>query len=145
MTARVLIHSIVLIPLIAVARPKLLSQTDGANVSGTWDLSLESAAGSATPTITLSQEGEKITGTYIVKLGKTSLKGTLERKNIKIIVTFKFLGQQVSVTYSGEVDDDAMKGSVQFSIGGSGSWTAHRKKQNSASSSGSRKTPEKSQ
>ncbi len=106
----------------------LPAQTENVNVSGTWDLTLKLYDATATPTITLHQEGEKITGTYDGSLGKASLEGNITGKNIRFIVSFRFLELTLSATYSGTLDDGGMKGSVQFSAGGSGSWTAQRKK-----------------
>lgn len=106
----------------------LPAQTENFNVSGTWDLTLKLHEATATPTIILHQEGEKITGTYDGSLGKTSLEGNITGKNIRFVVSFKFVELTLSATYSGTFDDGTMKGSVQFSAGGSGSWTAQRKK-----------------
>lgn len=104
------------------------SQADSINVSGKWDVTVQSPEGTATPTITLAQNGEKITGTYMGKMGKAGLEGTLKGKDIKFVVVLKFQGQPINVTYSGTVEGDAMKGTVRFSSGGSGTWSARLQK-----------------
>ena len=49
-----------------------------AEVSGVWDLTVESQDGTALPVITLKQEGERITGSYEGKIGVRSLAGTVK-------------------------------------------------------------------
>jgi hypothetical protein len=119
--------------LIALSAPHFVFtfQSDKVDVSGTWDLTVESPEGKATPTMALTQEGEKLTGTYTGRLGKANLEGTLKGSDIKFIVTHKFLSQPITVTYTGTVDGDSMKGTAQFSPGGSGSFTARRRKKSS--------------
>jgi hypothetical protein len=120
--ARILAAGILL--MVAKAAPSY--QTDRIDVSGTWELKVTSAEGSATPTVFLIQQGEKITGTYTGRMGKTSLEGSLRGRDIKFVVTLKFQTETIVVTYTGTVEGDSMKGTVQFSNGGSGSWTARR-------------------
>jgi hypothetical protein len=105
------------------------SLADKIDVSGTWELKVDFTDGSATPTIVLTQQGEKITGTYTGRMGKTSLEGSLKGKSIKFAVTLKFRSETIMVTYTGAVEGESMKGTVQVSSGGSGNWSARRTKQ----------------
>ncbi len=101
-------------------------QSDSISISGNWNLTIETAQGKATPAVVFAQEGEKLTGSYIGRMGKTKLEGSIKGGEIKFTVTLKFEAQSITATYSGTVNGDAMKGTVQFSNGGSGSWTARR-------------------
>jgi hypothetical protein len=98
------------------------------NVAGTWDMEVNSQEGIAHPSITLKQEGDRISGTYSGKIGSSSLEGTLSGSEIRFTVTLKFQEVSYSVTYSGTVTDDTMKGTARFSNSGTGTWTAKRKK-----------------
>ncbi len=97
------------------------------DVSGSWDLAVESRQGTARPTITFRQEGEKLSGTYQGRMGEVPLQGTLKGNSIQFSLKLKFRDQDIQVTYTGTVEGDAMKGTVQFGDSGSGSWTARRK------------------
>ena len=104
-----------------------LAAAQEVRVAGTWDITLETGRGTANPSMTLAQDGEKITGTYRGRLGESKLEGTLKGNAIQFSVTLKFQDQPVTISYRGTVDGDSMKGTVQFGDRGSGSWTAKRK------------------
>src|SRR6058998_4380752 len=97
------------------------------DVSGTWDLKVETSGGTGTPTIILAQEGEKITGTYRGRLGESRLDGTIKGNEIAFSVNVKFENQVLTVVYKGTVDKDSMKGTVRFGDRGTGNWTGRRK------------------
>ena len=104
-----------------------LAAAQEVRVAGTWDITLETGRGTANPSMTLAQDGEKITGTYRGRLGESKLEGTLKGNAIQFSVTLKFQDQPVTISYRGTVDGDSMKGTVQFGDRGSGSWTAKRR------------------
>ena len=97
------------------------------DVSGTWSLSVETQRGTATPTVILKQAGERITGSYKGRLGDSAVEGSIKGNEIRFAVKLKFQDQEVTITYSGTVEKDSMKGTVQFGDRGSGPWTARRK------------------
>jgi hypothetical protein len=96
------------------------------DVTGAWVFDVTTSAGSGTPTITLKQDGENLTGTYDGQLGKANLKGTLKGSAI----TFSFVGdaqgQSVTVVYSGTATNDSMKGTVDLGGLATGTFTAKR-------------------
>lgn len=98
------------------------------DVTGTWDMTVEISGGASHPSITLKQDGERISGSYQGQMGKSSLEGTIKENEIKFIVNLKFQDVAYSVTYSGTVSEDLMKGTVQFSEAGTGNWSARRRK-----------------
>jgi hypothetical protein len=98
------------------------------NVSGDWDLKVETPQGTATPSITLNQQGERLSGTYRGRMGETALEGTIQDDgSIRFSVKLKFQDQEFLVIYSGKVDGAEMSGTVKFGESRSGKWTAHRK------------------
>ncbi len=98
-----------------------------ADVSGTWDLTVESQDGTANPSITLIQSGEQLSGTYRGRMGQYRVEGTIRGSAIRFSVNMRFQDQPLVVTYSGTVDADSMKGTVQFGEYGSGRWTGKRR------------------
>ena len=98
-----------------------------ADVSGTWDLKVQTSGRTATPTIILVQEGEKLTGTYRGRMGESKLEGTIKGVEITFTVNLKFQDQNLKIVYSGTVDNDSMKGTAQFGDRGAGEWTANKR------------------
>ena len=106
-----------------------LSAAQGAktDVTGKWVFTVETSAGSGTPTLTLKQDGEKLTGHYSGQLGEADLTGTLKGSDIKITFTADVQGNSINCVYTGTVDSkDAMKGKVDLVGVGTGTFTAKR-------------------
>jgi hypothetical protein len=112
--------------LVIVASTAGIFVAQAQSVSGRWDLTVETPQGKATPSIDLRQNGEELTGTYKGRLGEAPLEGTLRGDDIAFSVTLKFRDQEITVRYTGKVQDDSMKGTVQFGGSASGSWSARR-------------------
>ena len=97
-------------------------------VTGKWNVSLEMQVGTASPTLDLVQDGEKLTGVYEGRYGKFPLSGTVKAR--KIVFSFKMNaeGTDVVMTYTGQVASDflAMKGVAQLDQMGEANWTAKR-------------------
>jgi len=53
-----------------VSTPSIYAQAAKVDVTGKWAFNVETAAGSGTPTITFTQDGEKLTGKYSGQLGE---------------------------------------------------------------------------
>ncbi len=97
------------------------------DVTGTWDIKVETAQGTATPSVTLRQQGEKLAGTYKGRMGESALEGTIKGDQIQFSVKLKFQEQEFVVRYTGKVEGEAMSGTVQFGNSRSAKWTARRK------------------
>jgi hypothetical protein len=97
-----------------------------ADISGTWDLTVITQAGTGTPTLVLVQNGETLTGTYTGRLGTSPIKGTY--KDGAIAFSFAVSGPMGSaeVTYTGKVDGDAMSGNMQMGSMAGGTFTGKR-------------------
>lgn len=98
------------------------------NVTGAWGLEVHSAAGSGTPTVTLKQDGEKLTGQYSGQLGEAPLTGTLKGNAITFQFDVDVQGTALRVVYSGTLEGDTMKGTVSLGSMGEGTFTGSRKK-----------------
>jgi hypothetical protein len=99
------------------------------DVTGTWSVQVVTSAISASPTVTLKQDGEKITGQYIsAQYGEFPLTGTLKGNKIDFGFSMNIEGNALNVAYSGTVDGDGMKGTVNYGDLADGTFTASRKK-----------------
>src|SRR3954447_11826895 len=112
---------------IAIATAALGAQASKVDVTGKWMFNVETAAGSGTPTITLKQDGEKLTGHYSGQLGESDLTGTVKGAEF----TFKFAvdaqGTNLDITYKGAAEGkDALKGTVNIAGLGDGTFTAKK-------------------
>jgi hypothetical protein len=99
------------------------------DVTGAWIFTVESAAGKSNPTLTFTQDGEKLTGQYSSQLmGEAKLAGTVKGQAIEFVVSASVQGAQVELKYSGTVESkDSMKGTLSAGDLGGGTFTAVRK------------------
>ena len=100
------------------------------NIAGKWAMSLEMQQGTGTPTLTLVQDGEKITGTYAGRYGEYALKGTLKGRALVFGFSMTAEGTSVEMGFEGEVaaDGQSMKGTADMGPAGEANWTAKRAK-----------------
>jgi hypothetical protein len=98
-----------------------------ANLTGKWVLNVQTDAGSGTPTVTLKQDGDKLTGHYSGQLGETDITGSVKGNEFTFGFSGDAQGQQFKVTYTGTVEKDTMKGTLD--LGGMASGTFTGKKQ----------------
>jgi len=97
-----------------------------ADISGTWNLTVTTQAGTGTPTLVLAQSGETLTGTYTGRFGTSPIKGTY--KDGAIVFSFEVSGPMGSaeVTYTGKVDGDAMSGNMQMGTMAGGTFSGKK-------------------
>jgi hypothetical protein len=97
------------------------------DVNGTWVFQVETAAGSGTPTMTFTQEGEKLTGHYSGQLGEAPLAGDVKGNAVRFSLDVTVEANQLHIAYSGTVEKDSMKGTVNLGGPGEGTFTAKKK------------------
>jgi hypothetical protein len=97
-------------------------------VTGKWTLALEIQGTTATPTLDLTQNGEKVTGFYQGRYGKFALTGTLKVRQLEFSFTMNAEGTDVVMTFKGEVSPDfqVMRGVAVMAEMGEAPWTAKR-------------------
>src|SRR5262245_10393917 len=97
------------------------------NVTGKWLFNVETGAGSGTPTMTFTQDGEKLTGKYNGQFGEADLTGTVKGQDIAFSFNVDAQGTAVSFKYTGTIENkDALKGKVEIAGLGEGTFTAKR-------------------
>jgi hypothetical protein len=97
------------------------------DVTGKWSFQVQTSLGSGTPTITLKQDGEKLTGHYSGQLGEADLTGTVKGQSITFTFTANVQGYEIVTTYTGTIEDkDSLKGTARLGDLGDGTFTAKR-------------------
>jgi hypothetical protein len=96
-----------------------------ADVTGTWEAKVKLGDQTGSPTFTLHQAGESLTGTYSGAFGEAPVTGTVKGDN----VTIEFEVSGYKIHYAGKLDSAAksMEGTVDYGELGSGTFTATKK------------------
>jgi hypothetical protein len=103
------------------------AQADKVNVTGKWLFNVETGAGSGTPTMTFTQDGEKLTGKYNGQFGNADLTGTVKGQDIAFSFNVDAQGTALTFKYTGTIENkDALKGKVEIAGLGEGTFTAKR-------------------
>ena len=99
------------------------------DVSGTWIAQITTPDISASPTIVLKQDGEKLTGEYqSAQYGSFPLEGTIKNGKIEFGFSMTIEGNSLNVSFSGTAEKDALKGDVAYGDFTQGTFTATRQK-----------------
>jgi hypothetical protein len=111
----------------------LLAGTAGAqqkktDLTGKWLFSVTTDAGTGTPTVTLRQTGDSLSGHYSSQtFGEIDFKGTIKDDAFHFAFTANVQGTTLTVTYKGIVETAvALKGSVDLGGQGTGTFTAKK-------------------
>jgi hypothetical protein len=97
------------------------------DISGKWTFQVETPLGSGSPTFVFKQTGEKLTGTYNGAFGTAELTGKVAGDDIEFFFEAMIQDQKAKIVYKGKIESpDTMKGSVDFTGLGSGSWTGSK-------------------
>src|SRR5262245_49846928 len=105
------------------------------NVTGDWDVTLNTPQGAVDVKASFKQDGEKLAGAMKNPRGETPIEGTVKGKEIKFKYTIKFQDQDMVITMSGNLDGDNVKGDVDFGGLAQGDWSGKRASAAAAASS----------
>jgi hypothetical protein len=97
------------------------------DVSGTWELNVESPMGSRASDAIFTQTGETLGGKMVSPRGETPLTGTVSGETVKFGINVNVQGQNLQIDYTGTVTGDTMSGTVVFGSFGDGKFTGKRK------------------
>jgi len=116
------VHRLVTLVAVTLLALSVLAATD---ISGTWDATVQTSAGSGTPTFVLKQDGDKLTGTYSGTFGTAPVTGTVNGSD----VTLEFTVSGTKAKYTGKIDGAGTKMEGTCDYGGqlSGTFTATKK------------------
>jgi len=103
---------------------------DAKDLSGAWTINLNLGDINATPSLTIKQEGEKLTGEYVSQqYGKFPVTGSVKGSDVTFNVAMNIEGNAFTAAYAGTIEaDGSLKGSVDLGGQMSGTFTATKKK-----------------
>jgi hypothetical protein len=96
------------------------------NITGDWELTINSPQGSRTAPISLQQDGEKVTGMFKSQAGELPVEGTITGRDLKLAFTINFQGQPLPITMTGIVDGEAIAGKANFGGFAEGDFSGRR-------------------
>ena len=107
--------------------PPKEQQKPAPTMTGTWVLETHHSAGVSTPTVTITQTGEKLTGKYIGSYGESELTGSIKDNKEFTFTVVIGTEQTVEVVYTGTLDGNTVKGALTMGEMGEGTFTGKRK------------------
>ena len=112
---------------LAVASLALAAQA--VNVSGEWEMKVTTPRGERISPLKFEQNGEKLIVTTTNRAGEEITgQGTLKDSDIQWSIVRSTPRGEFTVTYTGKVEGDTMKGQAAMGDMGTMDWTAARKK-----------------
>jgi hypothetical protein len=96
-------------------------------VAGVWKMTFQTDQGAVEADMTLKQDGQKVTGTLVSAQGEAPLEGAFTDGKLLMSLTVDAQGQVLTITFSGALEKEALKGDVDFGGFGSAQWSATRK------------------
>ena len=97
------------------------------DVTGTWELNVESPMGSRASDAVFTQSGETLGGKMVSARGEVPLTGTIKGDAVTFGINVNVQGQNLQIDYTGTVTGDTMSGTVVFGSFGDGKWTGKKK------------------
>jgi len=98
-----------------------------ANVSGPWEVTIDSPQGPMSIDADLKQDGEALTGMITSPMGNVELKGTFKNNELAFSYSVPLQGQNLDITMTGKVAGDTIDGLVAIAGLGEVPWKAKRK------------------
>jgi len=112
--------------LLVLAAEGLLAQT-APDVSGEWDVTINSPQGTNQGLLTLKKDGDNWTGTWKSPRGERPLQDiTFKGNALSFAMKVNMQGQEAVFTYAGTLEKGALKGTADFAGLATGDWTAVR-------------------
>ncbi|MDP2983786.1 MAG: hypothetical protein Q8O92_10710 [Candidatus Latescibacter sp.] len=104
------------------------AQEKAATIDGTWEITLSFVRGTAKHIAIITQKDAAISGTYRGEIKEGTLRGTVRDNTVDFTGRLKNEALTVSFHYTGVVDGDTMKGTVEMGEFWNAEWTAKKKK-----------------
>jgi hypothetical protein len=92
------------------------------NLTGKWSCTVETDAGSGTPTFQFTQKDNTLTGKYSGQLGEADVQGKVD--GTKVEWSFAISGSKIS--YIGTLEGGTLKGKADLAGQASGTFTCKR-------------------
>ena len=102
------------------------ANAQGAGIAGDWILTINSPQGSQDVNATFKQDGEKLLGAFKGSRGELPFQGTVKGNQITFSYPYKTPDIDITITMTGELAGDAIKGKADFGGLAEGDWTGKR-------------------
>ena len=107
--------------------PAERKETASADLSGSWDVQIEYAAGSSNHTLHLRQQGNRIEGTHQGDFVSRDLTGRIEGDAVQMRSSYtEEHGDSLAFTFTGKVSGDEISGTLDMGEYLMGKWAAKR-------------------
>jgi hypothetical protein len=107
--------------------PLAVFAQDTPDISGDWEVTVDSPQGPATIDASFKQAGEAVTGTVTSPMGSVDFKGTLVKNVIAVAYRLDVQGNALDITMNGTVTGDEMAGNLVIAGMGEVPWKAKKK------------------
>lgn len=105
----------------------ILGAYAAADMTGTWNVTVETDQGSGTPSFDLVEDNGKLTGTYTGMMGSAPVTGTVEGDTFKLVINVEAQGQSMSIEYSGSMtDENTIEGKLDMAGFADGTFTGKK-------------------
>ena len=95
-------------------------------VAGEWDAAMNTPGGVRNFKLVFKADGEKLTGTVRRAAGDVPLEGTIKGTDVQFNYTINYNGNDLTISMTGKLDGDTIKGTVSFNGGSEEEWSAKR-------------------
>lgn len=124
--ARMWLMALAAVLVVGVSIPGELT-AQAVDVSGTWNMTVQSQQGTTNPMVTLQQDGQDLTGHYSSQtLGEADVTGSVDGNEITFSFTAEMGGQSIPATYTATVEGNEMSGNLNLAGQAAASFTATR-------------------
>jgi len=97
------------------------------NVTGDWDVTINSPQGVNTVLVTFKQDGEKVSGIFKSPQGELPFEGgSIAGNDLKFAFSIDVQGNAILISMTGKVDGGAITGKAEFGGFGEGVFSAER-------------------
>jgi hypothetical protein len=122
------IRAAVIAQLVIAGAAIATAQAQKINITGKWVFEVQTDEGTGSPTVTFTQDGEKVSGHYSsATLGEADLTGTIKGQNLTFAFTADLGGQAAPVTYTATVETaSTMKGTIDIAGAVTGTFTGKK-------------------
>jgi len=97
-----------------------------ADVSGTWAIHLRFTRGESRHSMTLKQDGARVSGTYRSQYGWGQIEGRIDGTQVNLRVSLPYEASGTSYHYVGTVEGDTLSGTMPMGRMWQAEWTARR-------------------
>lgn len=86
-------------------------------MAGDWDFTIDGPEGVVSAAASLKQDGETLTGQIQIPQGDSEVAGTIKGHTLLLAFVVNMPSGALNVTMTGEVDGDAVKGTLDYGMG----------------------------